>query len=286
MSAQDTRICSRMTRMEKLMFEPLNKGHAISEAIFFFEFDNIPAAVLTLMLDAYPKVATDLPRNDPMPGMFFEQSSAGFSMNQVPGAEWKHFKPDGNPDWLARITPNSVSVHCMEYSRWTEVWPKAYRILAEIFQPCEQHLLPLMNVGLRYVDRFDFTNDPALYDARLLIRAGSPHIAPQVLDCGARWHSYTGWFEFSKELGMEVLQQLNVDAVEQIGTKLPIVSITHASLLRGQAPGQLDNFRRFTHMSDSMIARLMSVAHSNNQRLLREVLTDDMLNGIGLGLGE
>lgn len=266
------------------MFEPLNKGHAISEATFFFEFDNIPAAALTSMLEAYPHVADILPRNDPMPGMVFEQSSAGFSMNQVPGAEWKHFRPDGNPDWLARITPNSVSVHCMEYTRWTEVWPRVYGILAHIFRACDDQFLPLLNVGLRYVDRFDFKGSAAQYDANQLVRRNSPHVAQQVLARGFRWHNYTGWFERSEKLGLDVLQQLNIDAIEQVGTKLPIVSITHASLLRGQGFGDLDSFRRFTHMDNSQIAQFMSIAHDNNHKLLREVLTDDMLKRIGLGL--
>ncbi|MEO1989608.1 MAG: TIGR04255 family protein [Martelella sp.] len=268
------------------MFEPLNKGHAISEATFFFEFENIPETALNLMLEAYQHVADILPRNDPMPGMIFEQSSAGFSMNQVPGAEWKHFRPDGSPDWLARITPNSVSVHCMEYSGWTLVWPIAYRILANIFQSCEDQTLPLINLGLRYVDRFDFKGNVADYDANLLIRPNSPYIASQVRDHGTRWHNYTGWFEPSEKLRMDLLQQLNVDAVEQGPTKLPIVSITHASLLRSQYPGQLDSFRRLTHISESSVATLMDIAHDNNHKLLRKVLTDDMLTRIGLGLGE
>jgi uncharacterized protein (TIGR04255 family) len=268
------------------MFEPLNKGHAISEAIFFFEFENIPATALKAMLKSHEHVAEILPRNEEMPGMVFEQSSAGFSMNQVPGAEWKHVKPDGDLDWLARLTTNSVSVHCVDYSRWTEVWPIAYGILKPIFRACDEQPLSLANVGLRYIDRFDFNGDPADYDISMLIRPDNPHIARQVLRGGTRWHNYTGWFEPSEDLKMPVLQQLNVDAVEQPPKNLPIVSITHASLLRRQHPGQLDDYRRFPHIHDSPVARLMELAHGNNQKLLREVLTDNMLQRIGLGSGE
>ncbi|MGP4691597.1 TIGR04255 family protein [Agrobacterium cavarae] len=268
------------------MFEPMNKGHAISEATFFFEFDNIPTPILNAMLATHNAVADLLPRNDPAFGMMFEQSSAGFSMNQIPGAEWKHFSPDGNASWIARIMQNTVSVHCLQYNRWSEVWPKAFRILAAIFSAAKGQPLPLSNVGLRYVDRFDFKGDVRNYTLQSLIRRDSPHVADRVLNAGPRWHNYTGWFDTSDELRTEILQQLNIDAIVQMGTNLPIVSVTHASVVRGENPAELDKYRDFTHISESPVAKLMATARNNNHKLLRELLTDDMLKRIDLGMGE
>ncbi|MEY9720717.1 uncharacterized protein (TIGR04255 family) [Sinorhizobium fredii] len=266
------------------MFEPLNKSHAISETVFYFEFPNIQTTTLNAMLAAYPKVKDYFPRNDQMPGMVFEQSGSGFSINQVPGAEWKHFKPDGNPDWIARITPNSVSVHCLEYTRWTEVWPKAFEILSHIFSGTAKHVIPLMNVGLRYVDQFNFSGDVKKYSALDLIRKDSPHVAAKILQDGTKWHNYTGWFERSEPLGREVLQQLNIDAIEQADTNLPIVSITHASLLRASSAGELENFRRLDDINTSDVAKFMEIAHANNHQVLREILTDNILQRINLGV--
>ena len=265
------------------MFEPMNKGHAISEAVFSFEFENLPTATLNTMLGAHSKIAEFLPRKDPMPGMMFEQSSGGFSMSQVPGEEWKHFKADGNPDWTVRISPNSVSVHCMEYTRWTEIWPQAFEILSHIFGAVDDKTVHVLNIGLRYVDRFDFKGGVDSYDVGELIREKTPHVAEKVLADGTRWHSYTGWFEKSDTLDREVLQQLNVDAVIQIETNLPVVSITHTSQLRATIPDEIDSYRHFTHIADSPIAIFMAVAHDNNHRLLRELLTDNMLDVISLG---
>lgn len=264
------------------MFEPLNKGHAISEVVFFLEFENLSTSVMDVILPAHARLADILPRNDPTPGMVFQQSAGGFEMNQVFGAEWKHFLPNGSMDWVARVTPHSISVHCLDYSNWREVWPKAYRILSELFRDTSSFTLPTTNIGLRYIDRFDFKGAVSAYDARELIRENSAHVAGRVLTSGTRWHNYTGWYENSEVLQRDILQQLNIDAVEMMDTKLPVVSITHASLLRASGPGQLDGFRHFVDMENSPLAVFMDVAHKNNHTVLREVLTDHMLARIGL----
>lgn len=268
------------------MFEPLNEGHAISEVTFIFEFEQLSTATLHSMLNAYPSVAEVLPSKQDMPGMIVEQSSAGIKMNQVPGAEWAHYRADGKKDWLARVTRNAVTVHCNHYSGWSDVWEKAYTLLSAIFEQTKGQFVPVANIGLQYIDRFDFKGSRTEYDSRHLVREDSVHFARQILDRGTRWHNYSGWFEYSKELDREILQQLNIDAIEQDGTALPIVSLTHTSLLRAKAPGDLDKYRHFTHLTESPIARFMQIAHDNNHSVLREVLTPDILARIGVGVEE
>lgn len=265
------------------MFQPMNKGHAIFEVVFFFEFSQMPIDVLTPMLASYDNLAGSLPKIDQMPSMLFNQSGNGFEMIQFPGVEWKNIRADGTPDWVVQFVPNAISVHCLEFTRWDDVWPRVYGILSTIFANASPAVSFLTAVGLRYVDRFDFNGNVADYNVRGLIRNGSPHISENVKDHGPRWHNYTGWFEEFSEIGTEALQQLNIDAVEQLDPKLQIISITHNASVRKQYSGELDKYLEFTHIENSPIATFMNAAHNSNHKLLRELLTDDMLERIGLG---
>nr|WP_313014712.1 TIGR04255 family protein [Brucella intermedia] len=268
------------------MFEPLNNGHAISEVSFFFEFAEIEDSDIKSMLSVYPSVRHLLPANRPASGMIFSATpDGGFSMSQAAGAEWLHFKEDGNPDWIARITGNAVSVHCTVYEGWAATWERAFYILARIFEGI-LNPRPILNIGLRYVDQFDYKGNVDNYRALDLFRADTPHIARRVMEGGPRWHNYTGWFTPSEVLRRDTLQQLNIDAILHADKKFPIVTISHATLLRASGPGELDKFVDFSHINESWLGRFMNIAHENNHLLLQELLTDDILKGIGLFKGE
>lgn len=268
------------------MFEPLNNGHAISEVSFFFEFVGMDESDIKSMMSVYPNVKDVLPGNRPSSGMMFSTSPDGsFSMNQAVGAEWMRFKTDGNPEWIARINLNAVSLHCTEYEGWQPTWTRAFEVLKEIFGGLTRSV-PLLNIGLKYVDQFDYKGDVNKYSALELIKAETPHVAPALLQSGMRWHNYSGWFSFNKSIDREILQQLNIDAVQHVDTNEPVITISHSTLLRGTGPGDLDRFFDFSHINNGLLGKFMNVAHEANHSLLHDLIRDDILQRIGMGKGE
>ncbi len=264
------------------MFEPHNDGHAISEVVFSVEFDNLPATLLQKMLDTYPALLSELPSKQELSGMRFEQSGNGFSFAPMPGAEWKHFKANGNPDWIAHITPNSVSVHCLDYSDWASVWGKSRFILGTIFSALEGQNSYVMAVSLRYIDQFEYRGEKKKYNPAELFADDCIYVPESVLNKGARWHAYSGWFEADIPLSNEVLHQLNIDAVEPGPSSNPIITINHAAAIRSGMNGSLENYAQLSQIKEGLLDSFMNYAHDRNKDLVRGILSEKMISRIGL----
>lgn len=264
------------------MFEPHNDGHAISEAVFSVEFKPLPSNVLQKMLDNYPALSSLLPSKQEISGMRFEQSGSGFSFEQVPGAEWKKFGPDGKHDWIVRITPNSVSVHCLNYDRWNEVWGRSKFLLGTLFAALDDYRADVLSVGLRYIDQFEFRGNIENYNPQDLFVENCAYVPKSILTKGTRWHAYSGWFEDDAQLEYEVLHQLNIDAVEMLPGSSPVITINHAALIQSGPAGRLEKFAHLSQITDGPLDSFMNKAHDRNKEIVRDILSQEMMVRIGL----
>ena len=271
-----------------IVFEPASGSHALLETVFFAQFS--PEVDVQQLGEQLADVMEFLPQKSPIQGFKIMVGTGGTETNAVITGGWEFSRvgPDGSVEWVFRVTPEGLSVHCLAYTRWDEVWAKASDILFKALGKVPSGV-GLAGIGMKVIDRFRFTGDTlGTYDLLQLARRPNQFIADRAFSAGHRWHCHTGWFDAvagddSPLASIEVLNQLNIDAAPQIepaGEKL-FVMIDHNQVARSPS-GPLV----LAAGSDVWVSELMRQLHDANKKVLADIVTDEMARRINLVVGE
>jgi uncharacterized protein (TIGR04255 family) len=270
---------------EQSVFEPIGDAHALVEWAVLMSFSVPLTSEMSRVLELQYELKDDFPRAEVMRGFHVSIEPHGQSFSETQnGLELKRFKPNGDLDWLIRITPEAISIHCLSYTRWAEVWPRANGYLKAIFRRIGTAETSIASLGQKYIDRFNYAGDIDNYDARTLISASSPYINPKSLTVGPRWHCHTGWFDQPGSGAEAVLHQLNIDSAFNLvgGMQKVVVTIDNNLILTAATPDELSNMAKFA-ASDEELGKLMEALHIANKGILRDLLTVEMQERIKLG---
>jgi len=266
-------------------FEPVNKAHAIVEMVLFFEFvPSLSANNIQRLLALRSELEEDLPSSDVLTSVQVLLSDQGVKQEaKTGGIELRRFKPDGSLEWLIRISETSVSIHCLEYTRWESVWSKVNDYADKVFSKLSGANVTISKIGLKYVDQFMFHGDMKTYDVTPLLKQDSPLLHPHAFRSGSQWHCHTGWFEDAEALG-QVLSQLNVDSTMASiqGNQHIVVVIDQTFTRHAMSEGELASYSVPTIVGLETRSRLVNWMHEANKRLLCELLTDSVRNRIRL----
>src|SRR5713226_2105627 len=117
-------------------FAPKNPDHAISAAAFTITFDTpLSAERIERAREIEPSVKSFLPGVATFPRLppplleALRTAPAGMPA----GIVFQRVQPDGTPSWILTAQQNLISAHCMEYSRWAEVWGKIRIWLRDLY---------------------------------------------------------------------------------------------------------------------------------------------------------
>lgn len=156
-----------------LRYEPIRGSHAIQEAVFYVQFaPEIDLASFQQISAQSTDIAAILPNKLDMRRIELEAYEGGGHniSDAIAGIEFQRPGTEIPAEWLMRFTSNGVSVHCIAYTRYDEVWPFARDLLLKAIA-----LVPaghaISAIGLRYIDRFRFNADDGEYDLEVLFRA-------------------------------------------------------------------------------------------------------------------
>lgn len=271
-----------------IVFEPANGSHALLETVFFAQFS--PEVDVQQLGEQLEDVAEFLPVKIPIQGFKIIVGTSGPEANAVIASGWEFSRvaPDGSVEWVFRVTPEGLSVHCLAYTRWDEVWARASEILFKVLGKVPSDV-GLTGIGMKVIDRFRFVgHNLETYDLLRLAKRPNQLIADRAFSAGHRWHCHTGWFDMVASgegplAPLEVLNQLNIDAgpqMEPAGEKL-FVMIDHNQVARNQA-GPLV----LGEGSDVWVSELMRQLHEANKKVLADIVTDEMARRINLVVGE
>ena len=207
-------------------FAPINKNHAIAEVVFFFNFNaRFADSTISLLDNVADKLKDQLPSYSPIQAM--EQQVKFETHNNQPivtntvrkaGFELKKFNPSGQIDWVLALNDETISVNCLDYTRWEDVWGKTKSFLIEIFNiVSSQNNLNLVNFGFKCVDKFSFHGIPSEYDLSNLFKAESDFLPNQIFKATETWHCNSGWFDDSfnnleQDNKFKVLNHFNLDS--------------------------------------------------------------------------
>jgi len=258
-------------------FNPIHNAHAIVEVIVFFGFPQgeLGPHIVDRFLELKTELSEDFPSNN-LFQMFEVKISEDYpSLHPKVGFELRRLKIDDSIEWLIRITPDSISIHCLDYSRWNHVYPMVEKYSESIFEKLKGVGVSPSSIGLKYVDQFVFRGEPKDYDIANLFKRDSSVLHTRSFSSGCQWHSHSGWFEKIEGLG-EVLSQINIDSVIQEPQRY-IISIDHTGTYHNQIEGE-------NLLCDSTFRALFADRiHELNKSLLSDLLTDKMQRRINLG---
>lgn len=287
---------------QTLGFRPVNDAHAIAEVIFYCvfspEFDNSVINRLINLKDI-EEIKSFLPKEKAIKAVLQNINLDSVEDTRLTvsdrGIELQRINLDGTISWMLRTTPNSISVHCLDYTRWNEIWEKARNFLHVAFNQIGVSSNFLSSVGLKYVDRFEFIGRISDYNSELLLKH-SDYIHSKAFSSAERWHCNTGWFnEFNEKINhenfkFECLNQLDiVSGYGQVsGTKRIMVTISHnqvISLLDSNNDIDVLSFGGdASSQEDSLLNKTFSELHQNNKKILQDILTDEIRQKIKLDI--
>lgn len=270
-------------------FEPINKAHAIVEMVLFFEFVSGLGENIDRLLPLRSDLKDDFPSSDLLEVFEFQitPQDSQKTTSKAGGIELRRFKPDGSLEWLIRVAPTSISIHCLEYTRWKYVWERVNVYARKIFEKLLGTNVNISGMGLKYVDQFVFCGEPEDYDASLLFKHDNDLLHPRALSSGAKWHCHTGWFENVGEFG-EILSQMNVDSIvsSMNGAQRAAVVIDHTFIRRVQLEGDMTAYILPGSAGEAVRSSLAQWMHDANKQLLNGLLIDTVRNRISLHADE
>jgi uncharacterized protein (TIGR04255 family) len=264
-------------------FQPIYQAHAIVEMVVFFELAYGLEGHMAHLLSIRSDMAQDFPSSD-----ILQSIEISFPQNQDPkngGIELRRYKPDGTPEWLIRIISRTISIHCLEYTRWQDVWPKINQYISTIFARLSETGLQLSAVGLKYIDQFIFEGDIKDYDLSHLFKKDTSLLNSRAFSSGAHWHCHCGWFQEMPGLG-KVLSQMNTTGIAQ-DEQHGVIVIDHTFTLHAQTQDvPLATCLLPDLAGEDARSNIVKEMHRANKCLLGELLVDSMQQRISLCPGD
>lgn len=272
----------------KLSYSPINDAHAIVEVIIFIqftpEFSKSTIKKLTVALEQDLK--SDLPRANPIRKIAFqfnpeEQQPSSLNLDESVGIELQSINEDGNLEWMLRATENTIAVHCLNYTRWEDVWQKAEAFLRKAFTHIEGSDSFVSHIGLKYVDRFLYNGDPEHPNLSELFSNDNPYLNKTSFD-HQLWHCNSGWFETLGNL--KCLNQLNIaaDFINIQNKKTLSVTIDHNAITFMDTDSNLHSILEENGNQEPKLKEIACELHSKNKQLLTALLSVEMQKRINL----
>lgn len=269
-------------------FNPIHTAHAIEQVVFAIQFANpLQGAAFAAILEKAEQIASDLPAHAILSqqGFMFNPHSGAvpFQLNgTITGKAFQRVAPDGSIEKGLRVEQNALSFHTSVYTRWMDVWSAA-RQFFEPLAPMYAAQSQLTQVGLTYIDKFEWLGDADLCDPLILLRPQSEYLSPSVYCAKDLWHCHTGAF-IRTDKQTKRLRNVNVDYVDDNrpdGQTRRVVAITTALTDMLNQPSY-DSTEVTSETCVSFVERHMEELHIANKQVLHGTIADEMSRRIAL----
>jgi len=264
-----------------MTFHPINNAHAISEMVVHFAF--VPpfnSETLNTLLSLKDELKADFPKSNELKHVSFTidaNTQKQVVEQTIGGITLERYNTNGTPSWVINITNENISIHCLSYTRWENVWAETCKYLEKIFKKIDGTANFLQGFGLQYTDKFVFEEDKP-YSHGALFKTNSNYLNANSFDCGDRWHCNSGWFE--KLDTSRCLHQLNIDNSQVLlEGKMQLVStILHNAVVLREPSEQFN----LSLDKDAHLNTAFQQLHIKNKAMLSNLLNEEMANRIQL----
>jgi uncharacterized protein (TIGR04255 family) len=264
-------------------FNPINERHAIAEVVFQLVLDqNFSPKGIQSLIDTHAKWKDDLPRlnvHTPIEIPLLGSEGSGvvsLSGGSPGGVSFEAMKRDGSLEWRLQALGNSLTVNCLDYSRWPEVWARAKSYLQAVSQMICESGVAFRQCLLQYVDIFEWRGPVENYHATSLLKADSRYLPESIWAYGPLWHLHQGWFSLLAD--GRVLNRINLDGV-QVNDDRYQVRIDSYLSIEFRSPIKIaDRLAEDWPQVDEIFTKL----HGLNKELLSNLIVDEVQQRIGL----
>jgi uncharacterized protein (TIGR04255 family) len=265
-------------------FDPKRGKHSVVEVAFAIYFNGtINADSINRAKSRRTEYAEFLPGESGVQGF---QLNLGVGVSNAPtsvaqiqeGFSWQRINPDGSLAWRLSVLQDHVVVNCADYTRWEEVWKRVAPWLFDMYQQITAGGHSATSFSLQVIDQFTRKQPVTKHILRELFSDKSIYLPKRLFENDELWHLYQGWFsEQGEPLRGQKLNVINISAsrVADINT----VSLDHLMRvnLASNSPPLLKDA-----MENSPLETLLNALHSENKAVLRDILTPDVVQSIGL----
>ncbi|MCY3985133.1 MAG: TIGR04255 family protein [Roseovarius sp.] len=195
----------------------------------------------------------------------------------IPIKELSSYLRNGKPEWSGSYGKNEINVSCHKYKGWEQSWPEAERRL-DILLDCVNSEKPVRSVDYKITNSFNASRNDNVLNPCALFKNSSDFIAPQILQLAdARWHFNQGWFDAAQDRSPEILVHINGQGRLENDQVIANIGIHHAHRQRNKAGTLLEKFS-----GQSLINQIFNDLHDKSKILLKELLTDDLVDRMDL----
>lgn len=259
------------------MGKPISEKHAIDVASFIVVFERpFEANIIDSLSGLHERLKADYPNFNATSTVEVRVDGNNVSQQvKVNGCLLQSLLPDGRPIWTLRVEGNAIVVSCTKYERWKDISSKALDHIKAAIAFVNNDSNAVASLIHQIVDRFVTANKDE-YDISQVFNTQSPYLTGQALKSGKFWHVFQGWFDDKQEFGGKLLNVLNLSTSENPANITITTSIDHAAHLRFESPKALEK------LDDQFIRKAFDELHECNKSIIRQLLTNDQLQTIGL----
>lgn len=204
------------------------------------------------------------------------------------GFRYAYYRPNGFPIWELVVANNEVRLVCSRYASWSSVWAFAEEVFSTIFDTLSEfdekeedgEKFRIVMAALRYDDRF--VSDGPEHDFSELLNLDSVHIPPAFPKWGQVWHLNTGWYGDDDHVEDLNLLTMNSRLVDGDDVQSCEVIIDHTAQTRFSGTKAFPEFPLWANCEKASVFNAMKSLHSTNINILRELLTPNMQEAIGM----
>ena len=281
-----------------MSYRPAGKDHSITEVIWVTELDQeLKEPDGSRIEKSYPRWETALPRKVQGQSIIigFGDTAARKQVNPLAPVTFEAYGRDGRVEWRMGIERNRITIGCYNYSRWSEVYINAHRLMGEIGQALKESEHRISALTLKYTDVFFRAGQGEGMPQEVLAK-NSKRVPGEIYDRYGKsglWHLHQGWFRDEEgENGERLLEQINISGTHANTNHGRLPCVTLETTVKAEWPGANERpltlqqaFPRLggTNETGEGGARVFSGLHDLSKELLKKYLSKDMVLRIGLG---
>lgn len=259
---------------------PFAGSHAIQSAVFAFEWaEMLTPSMLAGVRERAMKLKHDFPAGI--------QDQKALTVNFTPGAPQVQTE-EVSGFMLSRVSSAlggvartiTVGLHqCLiqvsDYLSWSTAKADVDRYLEVLLPAITQHRQVTV-IGLQYLDIFNWRGNPAELPTAAIFRKDTKYLASNVFSVNELWHNHHGYFESHAEpQECRQLDNINVSRVENAGVHSIQILTSHRAQFRAA-------IWDYSLTAESLITRTLVRMHDRNKEILRDLLSDEVLEIIKL----
>lgn len=209
------------------------------------------------------------------------------------GFRYAYLRPNGFPIWELVIANNEIRLVCSRYASWSSVWAFAEDVFSTLFDTLAEfdpkkdedgERFKIVMAALRYDDRF--VSEKPDHDFSGLFNLKSRHLPQAFSSWGDVWHLNTGWYGDDDLVEDLNLLSLNSRLIEGDDSQSCEVIVDHTVQTRLSGTDTFPEFPEWSNCEKGSVFNAMQSLHGTNMNMLRELLTKDMQEAIGMDRDE